>query len=78
MVLGFGLLEAGAKVVVASRTPARGQALAADMNCEWYPLAEVEKLAAKVLVNATSVGMAPEIDAMPVPGGITSAERRSP
>jgi shikimate dehydrogenase len=73
--LGFGLLEAGAKVVVASRTPARGQALAADMNCEWHPLAEVDKLEADVLVNATSVGMVPEIDAMPVPGAILSGYR---
>lgn len=73
--LGFGLLEAGAKVVVASRTPARGLALAAEMNCEWRPLAEVGELAAEVLVNATSVGMAPEIDAMPVPGEILSGYR---
>ena len=73
--LGFGLLEAGAKVIVASRTPARGQALAADMNCEWQPLAEVGKLAAEVLVNATSVGMAPAIDAMPVPNAILSGYR---
>ncbi|MFN2369347.1 MAG: shikimate dehydrogenase, partial [Desulfurivibrionaceae bacterium] len=39
--LGFGLLEAGAEVVIASRTPARGLALAADLNCTWMPLAEV-------------------------------------
>ncbi|MEN8135441.1 MAG: shikimate dehydrogenase [Thermodesulfobacteriota bacterium] len=73
--LGFGLLEAGAKVVVASRTPAQGQALAADMNCHWQPLAEVEKLTAEVLVNATSVGMAPAIDEMVVPSAILSGYR---
>jgi shikimate dehydrogenase len=73
--LGFGLLEAGARVVIASRTPDRGRALAADLECEWLPLAEVGKSAAEVLVNATSVGMAPEVDDMPVPGGILAGYR---
>jgi shikimate dehydrogenase len=73
--LGFGLLEAGARVVVASRTPARGRALAADLKCAWLPLAEVGRAGAEVLVNATSVGMAPEVAEMPVPGGILSGYR---
>lgn len=73
--LGFGLLEAGAKITVASRTPASGKALAADMNCEWQPLTEVEKLTADVLVNATSVGMSPGVDSMPVPPGVLSGYR---
>jgi shikimate dehydrogenase len=73
--LGFGFLEVGARVTVASRTPARGQALAADLNCAWQPLGEVEKLTADVLVNATSVGMSPGIDDMPVPGGILAGYR---
>lgn len=65
--IGFGLLEAGAKVTIASRTPARGQTLAAEINCDWYPLSEVGQLTAEVLVNATSVGMTPEINRMAVP-----------
>lgn len=71
--LGFGFLEAGAEVVIASRTPSRGQALAAEMNCQWHPLAEAGKIKAEVMVNATSVGMSPATEAMPVPGGILSA-----
>jgi len=55
--IGFGLLEAGAKPMIASRTPARGQALAATLGCPWQPLAEVAHIPADALINATSVGM---------------------
>jgi shikimate dehydrogenase len=64
--IGFGLLEAGAEIMVASRTPERGQALAADLGCQWFPLQEIEGIAADAMVNATSVGMAPQADGMPV------------
>jgi shikimate dehydrogenase len=73
--LGFGLLEAGAEIVIVSRTPDRGRTLAADLNCDWLPLTEVENLTADILVNATSVGMAPEVDKMAVPKAILSGYR---
>lgn len=73
--IGFGLLEAGARVIVASRSAERGQALAAAMNCQWCPLAEVDRLTAEILINATSVGMKPETDGMPVPGAILPGYR---
>ncbi|KAB2889289.1 MAG: shikimate dehydrogenase [Desulfobulbaceae bacterium] len=57
--IAFGLLEAGAEVVLCSRTERRGRELAADLGCRWYPLADLEKLPGSVLVHATSVGMAP-------------------
>lgn len=64
--IGFGLLEAGARPVICSRTPARGQALAADLDCPWQPLDAAAELTGDILINATSVGMAPETAAMPV------------
>lgn len=73
--LGFGLLEAGAEIVIASRTPARGRALASDLNCEWLPLTEGRNMTGDVLVNATSVGMVPDVDSMAVPASILSAFR---
>ncbi|MFO7607455.1 MAG: shikimate dehydrogenase [Desulfurivibrionaceae bacterium] len=73
--LGFGLLEAGAEVVIASRTPVSGLALAADLDCTWMPLAEVAGLQADVLVNATSVGMAPAPENTPVPAEILAGYR---
>lgn len=57
--IGFGLLEAGAEVVIASRTPDSGRSLAENLCCEWYPLADAGTLEGDGLVNATSVGMKP-------------------
>jgi shikimate dehydrogenase len=64
--IGFGLLEAGAKITLASRTPERGQPLARALGCPWLPLAEAGSHRADALVNATSVGMAPLAEAMPI------------
>ncbi len=60
--IGFGLLEAGAKVILSSRTKKPGEKLAAGLNCDWHPLADIGALTADGLVNATSVGMAPDTD----------------
>ena len=65
--LGFGLREAGAEVIIASRTPERGRQLAQDLACEWHDLQTVAGLGADALVNATSVGMAPASEQSPVP-----------
>lgn len=64
--IGFGLLEAGATVLLASRTAEKGRALAASLGCAWFPLAELGSVSADALVNATSVGMAPGIENSPV------------
>jgi shikimate dehydrogenase len=65
--IGFGLKEKGATVILANRTFAKGQALAKDLDCECYPLADINDLKVDALVNTTSVGMKPLIDATPVP-----------
>jgi shikimate dehydrogenase len=65
--IGFGMLEAGAEITLCSRTPSRGKSLAKDLGCKWFPLEEVEMLPGHVLINATSVGMAPQHDLSPVP-----------
>jgi shikimate dehydrogenase len=64
--IGFGLLEAGARVIIASRTPDKGKKLAEILNCPWQPLSMVEEISADALVNATSVGMSPNSSASPV------------
>lgn len=61
--IGFGLQEAGATVSLCSRTALRGKALAGDLGCNWYALTEIRELQGDILINATSVGMAPAIDA---------------
>ena len=64
--IGFGLIEAGAEVAIASRTPEKGKKLAESLRCPWHPLSEAASLSADVLVNATSVGMSPYADTSPV------------
>lgn len=68
--IGFGLQEKGATVILANRTLARGQALARELNCEFYPLEEIKALKADALVNTTSVGMTPNVDATLVPEAV--------
>ncbi|MFV0438556.1 MAG: shikimate dehydrogenase [Desulfopila sp.] len=57
--IGFGLQTRGAEVVLCSRTERRGRALAADLDCPWYSLDQLDQLAGDVLLHATSVGMEP-------------------
>jgi len=66
--IGFGLKEAGAQVFLASRTPERGRRLAGELGCEWHDLRQLKGIRADVLVNATSVGMAPKEEESPAAG----------
>lgn len=64
--IGFGMQERGAEFILSSRTELRGRALAEELGCPWIPLKETERLSGDVLVNATSVGMQPEVENSPV------------
>lgn len=65
--VGFGLVEAGAEVMIANRTAASGQALADWLGCVFVPLDQVASVAADVLINTTSVGMEPDNEGIVVP-----------
>ena len=65
--IGFGLQEKGAHFLLASRTESRGRALAQTLECQWISLEDTEKMEGDILVNATSVGMVPEVENSPVP-----------
>lgn len=58
--IGFGLQEEGATVSLCSRTEESGKQLASALQCAWHPLTEADSLEADILINATSVGMAPK------------------
>jgi 3-dehydroquinate dehydratase/shikimate dehydrogenase len=62
-----GLSDVGARITIYNRTMSKAKALAHDFDCDYVPFDGVESLDAKLLVNCTSVGMYPEIDAAPVP-----------
>ena len=62
-----GLTDAGARVNIYNRTVERGIKLAHEFYCAAGPLSELATLDAKLIVNCTSVGMHPHVDATPVP-----------
>jgi shikimate dehydrogenase len=72
--IGFGLLEGGADLSLASRTPSTGQALAADLGCDWRPLDGIAGFCADILINATSVGMGASCEQTPVAKGLSNFE----
>lgn len=70
--VGFGLTQAGAKVVITNRTAASGIKLAEWLGCEFVALDDLPWLTADVFVNTTSVGMEPDVDGIIVPPGMLS------
>ncbi|MCI5222962.1 MAG: shikimate dehydrogenase [Candidatus Electrothrix sp. AR4] len=70
--VGFGLVQAGAEVVISNRTAATGEALADWLGCGFVSLEEVAGVAADVLINTTSVGMEPDNEGIAVPPSILS------
>jgi len=68
--IGFGLLEAGAVVMITNRTESKGRALAEQLGCAFYRMDEIRQLKADALVNATSVGMVPTIEKTPLPANL--------
>ncbi|MCI5146313.1 MAG: shikimate dehydrogenase [Candidatus Electrothrix sp. AR3] len=70
--VGFGLVQAGAEVVITNRTTKKGKALAKWLDCEFVPLDDIAWVSGDVLINTTSVGMEPDIDGIVVPPSILS------
>lgn len=64
--VGFGLVEAGARVLITNRTESKGQELALQLGGVFVPTAALATIQADALVNTTSVGMRPHIDALPI------------
>jgi 3-dehydroquinate dehydratase / shikimate dehydrogenase len=56
----------GARVYVANRTVRRARNLARALGVKWTALGDVSSLEPEILVNTTSVGMWPNIDASPL------------
>jgi len=62
-----GLIDVGAKVKIYNRTVAKAEKLAEEFACDYAGLNNLIGLDAKLLINCTSVGMYPNINATPVP-----------
>ena len=63
----YGLLKKGADVTICNRTLERAERIANDLGCKARPLTDAANLKATLLINTTSVGMAPNVDEMPIP-----------
>lgn len=62
-----GLSDAGAKIKIYNRTVEKAEKLAAEFDCDFAPLDELQSLDAKLVINCTSIGMHPNVDATVVP-----------
>jgi len=62
-----GLSDAGAKIRIYNRTVKKAKKLAAEFNCDFSSLSELKDINAKLVVNCTSIGMHPNVNATPVP-----------
>jgi 3-dehydroquinate dehydratase/shikimate dehydrogenase len=62
-----GLNDIGAKIKIYNRTVKKAEKLAADFNCDFAGLSDLSNVEAKLLINCTSIGMHPNIDATPFP-----------
>ncbi len=63
----YGIRKQGGLPVVVNRTLSKAKAIAEYFGCSFYPLAEIASISADCLINATSVGMHPDIGSSPVP-----------
>jgi shikimate dehydrogenase/3-dehydroquinate dehydratase type I len=62
----FGIRKEGGIPVIVNRSIERGESLAQDLGCSFYPLNEINKVRADCLINTTPVGMMPDVDKSPV------------
>jgi shikimate dehydrogenase len=65
--IGFGVKSEGGRLTIVNRSKENGEKLAGDLDAAFIPLSEVTQLRCDILINATAVGMAPQVDGMPVP-----------
>ncbi len=72
--LVYGAVKAGAQVMIANRTPERGRKLAKEFGAEFLTAAELVEFSPEVLVNTTSLGMVPNVTALPVPESFISSD----
>ncbi|MBN1786850.1 MAG: shikimate dehydrogenase [Sedimentisphaerales bacterium] len=62
-----GLADVGAKVTIYNRTVSKAHNLALEFGCHYAGLDKIEKLDADIIINCTSIGMHPKVDATVVP-----------
>ena len=64
--IAFGIFHQGGKVTLTDIDAARAAALARDLGAEVISLEALDRCPAAILVNATPVGMAPDVEGIPI------------
>jgi shikimate dehydrogenase len=64
--IGFGIKQEGGRLTIINRSQKRGEGLALDLGCEFQLLSNVSRLPYDIIINATSVGMTPHADRVPL------------
>src|SRR2546425_8448420 len=65
--LAYGLSREGARVTIFNRTTSRGRALARDFGVRHLPWDRLRHFPCDLVINATSVGLAPDSESSPAP-----------
>jgi shikimate dehydrogenase len=64
--IAFGTVQQGGKVSLTDIDAARAAALGRDLGAEVFSIEALERCPATILVNATPVGMAPDVEGIPL------------
>ena len=64
--IGFGILAQGGKLTILNQIKEEGETLAKDLGVHYYPLSDYKKHTCEIFINATPLGMTPNVDDMPV------------
>lgn len=64
--IAFGILAEGGRLTILNQIREEGESLAADLGVDFYPLDEYKQTNAQIFINATPLGMTPDIESMPV------------
>jgi len=64
--IGFGMIDNGGRVMIINRSIQTGEDLAEDLGADFKPLAGLKQVRADILINATPVGMRPQIGDLPL------------
>lgn len=60
--IAYGISQKGGKLTVLNRTPEKAKRLAEEVDCKYGSLNGLKKISSEILINATPIGMFPNID----------------
>jgi len=64
--IGFGILAEGGDLIILNKFKDEGELLAKDLGVNCYPITDFEKVDCHILINATPLGMTPNVETTPV------------